>query len=223
VLRYLKAFAKCFELDQYIHLNTRVVSATPQSASNHGGDHQLPHWELTVQQATASSNGSVPCSMHSFEALVVCNGHYARPRVPPVPGMDSFPSRCEHSHSYRQAERYSGLRVVVIGAHASGAYLTPDACMIFVPLLLLQSQPTGLKHASALAPAFEVDQFHACLSRSFMGWSCWIDASWSTFSACTPLSYSVPMPTDKLNCWELFNGMHQCGGAGQSMIDKLTR
>ena len=60
---------------------------------------------------------------HTYNAVVVCNGHYAVPRVPPVTGMDSFGGRCEHSHNYRRPDGYRGLRVVTVGAHASGAML----------------------------------------------------------------------------------------------------
>lgn len=126
VLHYLEAFAKRFKLDECVRFNTRVVSATPQSDhSNQNGTRQLTRWEVTVEQTVACSNGSTPPDHNCLapqivDAVVVCNGHYAEPRVPPMPGIDSFPGRCEHSHSYRRPEGYRGLRVVVIGANASG-------------------------------------------------------------------------------------------------------
>ena len=56
----------------------------------------------------------------SFDAVVVCNGHYTEPRSPHLPGSETFPGRQMHTHNYRDAASFHRQRVVVIGASASG-------------------------------------------------------------------------------------------------------
>ena len=56
----------------------------------------------------------------TYDALVVCNGHYSAPRSPDIEGTDTFPGAVLHSHNYRVNEAYRGQVVVLIGASASG-------------------------------------------------------------------------------------------------------
>ena len=55
-----------------------------------------------------------------FDALVVCNGHYSDPRVPDLPGCSEFPGQVLHTHNFRENGPFEGLRVVIMGASASG-------------------------------------------------------------------------------------------------------
>ena len=43
-----------------------------------------------------------------YDAVVVCSGHFAEPRVPALPGQASFPGRQIHSHNYRTPEPFRG-------------------------------------------------------------------------------------------------------------------
>lgn len=56
----------------------------------------------------------------TYDALVICNGHYSAPRCPEVSGSEAFPGTVMHSHNYRQSESYRGQTVVLVGASASG-------------------------------------------------------------------------------------------------------
>ena len=56
----------------------------------------------------------------TFDALVVCNGHYSEPRVPAIPGSQEFPGRQLHTHNFRENSCFAGQTVVVMGASASG-------------------------------------------------------------------------------------------------------
>ena len=57
---------------------------------------------------------------HTYDALVVCNGHYSAPRCPDVEGSETFPGTVMHSHNYRVNEAFKGQVVVLVGASASG-------------------------------------------------------------------------------------------------------
>lgn len=56
----------------------------------------------------------------SFDAIMVCNGHYFEPRIPEIPGRDVFSGKQIHSHDYRVPEIFDGKTVVVLGAGPSG-------------------------------------------------------------------------------------------------------
>lgn len=56
----------------------------------------------------------------TYDALVVCNGHYSAPRCPEVTGSDVFPGQVMHSHNYRHNEAFKKQVVVLVGASASG-------------------------------------------------------------------------------------------------------
>lgn len=43
-----------------------------------------------------------------------------------VPGIEQFPGTILHSHSYRKSEDFSGKRVLILGAAASGVDIALD-------------------------------------------------------------------------------------------------
>ena len=59
-------------------------------------------------------------STNDFDAVVVCNGHYSEPRVPEIPGADTFPGQQLHTHNFRTNHDYRNKNVVIMGASASG-------------------------------------------------------------------------------------------------------
>ena len=56
----------------------------------------------------------------TYDALIVCNGHYSAPRCPEVSGSEAFPGTVMHSHNYRDNTVFRGQTVVLVGASASG-------------------------------------------------------------------------------------------------------
>lgn len=58
------------------------------------------------------------------DALVVANGHYTVPYVPPVEGLAGARCRVMHAHEYRRPSDLAGLRVLVVG----GGYSGVDIC-----------------------------------------------------------------------------------------------
>lgn len=51
---------------------------------------------------------------------MICNGHYNDPYSPTVEGQEKFEGDIAHSHTYRNAEPYTGKRVLLVGAGPSG-------------------------------------------------------------------------------------------------------
>lgn len=55
-----------------------------------------------------------------FDSVIICNGHYNQPTIPKFEGQEKFRGEIFHSHKYRSAKRFTGLRVLVVGAGPSG-------------------------------------------------------------------------------------------------------
>jgi len=58
--------------------------------------------------------------MKTFDAVVLCNGHYTVGHVPHIPGIESFRGGCIHSHQYRVPDIYANKNVCILGASWSG-------------------------------------------------------------------------------------------------------
>jgi len=105
VLEYLEQYAQAHLLHKYIQLNTQVERVVPGKSG----------WEVTTKQL---STGKM--STNSFQAVLVCNGHYSVPVVPQIPRLDEYEGELIHSHNYRKPEQFEDLRVLILGGGASG-------------------------------------------------------------------------------------------------------
>ena len=101
--------------------------STPEAIAARGGAWG-PRWEVVTKPASddetaAADHRAAEAEANvteSFDALVVCNGHYSEPRAPSLPGASTWPGAIAHSHDYREPSAYAGKSVVVLGAAASG-------------------------------------------------------------------------------------------------------
>lgn len=62
----------------------------------------------------------------SARAVVVASGAFSRPYVPDIPGLRNFSGTQLHSAHYRNAEAFSGQRIVVVGAANSAVQIAYD-------------------------------------------------------------------------------------------------
>ncbi|KAG2632290.1 hypothetical protein PVAP13_2NG086792 [Panicum virgatum] len=63
-----------------------------------------------------------------FDAVVVANGHYSQPRLPSIDGMEVWPRRQLHSHSYRVPDPFRDEAVLVVGCGESGLDIATELC-----------------------------------------------------------------------------------------------
>lgn len=95
--RYFQAYAKRFNLYQFIQFGTLVIHCEQINAAT---------WEITTEKDGARK-------VEQFTHLVVCNGHHWKPRFPEYPGI--FTGEFIHSHNFKKAAPFAGKRVLVIG------------------------------------------------------------------------------------------------------------
>jgi Flavin-binding monooxygenase-like len=115
VLAYLQSFASAHDLFPHIRLGATVESAVRVSSKWH----------------VAFSSPSGPSTLQDIDSLIVANGHYSQPYIPPVPGLEGWQVGVQYSHSihYRSPSApvdLTGKSVLVVGGGASGVDIAQD-------------------------------------------------------------------------------------------------
>jgi cation diffusion facilitator CzcD-associated flavoprotein CzcO len=113
-VRYLREYAKRFELPVRTHWNAKVVERITS------GDDR---WRIV--SATPSGDATIVC-----RALIVATGIMANPRIPEIAGADKFVragGRLMHSAAYRRpAADLIEKRILVIGVGNSGGEIASE-------------------------------------------------------------------------------------------------
>ncbi|XP_038066924.1 flavin-containing monooxygenase FMO GS-OX-like 2 isoform X4 [Patiria miniata] len=117
VLQYMNRYAWTYDLHKCIQLLTRVQSVKPIVNCN------KTSWEVTVK--SVKDPDATP-QVNEFDAVMVCNGQYAVPSYPNIPGLETFSGKVIHSHEYRHPEDFKGQTVVLFGAGFSGRDICVD-------------------------------------------------------------------------------------------------
>lgn len=112
VLNYYKSYADQFNLHQFIKFEHHVIRVRPIAEDR---------WEVIVKDLINKKYET-----HTFDAILICNGHFNHPNVPMIKGQKTFNGRQMHSHDYRSPENFKDKNVLIIGAGPSGMDITLD-------------------------------------------------------------------------------------------------
>ncbi|KAJ1406270.1 Flavin monooxygenase FMO [Sesbania bispinosa] len=112
LLQYLKDFCEYFKLREMIKFNTRVDYV---GMLDYGVCSNDLKW--LVRSTEKKSEKAVE---EVFDAVIVATGHYSKPRLPSIKGMDTWKRKQMHSHIYRSPEPFRSEVVVVVGNSLSG-------------------------------------------------------------------------------------------------------
>lgn len=110
VLAYLNRFCRDYDLSRHIRFGHSVRKVTRADGQ----------WRVEVSAA-----GGATLAV-AADTVVVCNGHFAEPRLVPIAGLDPFDGPVLHSHNYRAAQPFAGMRVGLIGGSASAVDIGND-------------------------------------------------------------------------------------------------
>ena len=122
---YLQEFAKNFRLFDVLEFNTTVKECRKKK----DGEEKLaereeefgPKWTVKYEQGEKKE-----LKRDTFDAIVVANGHYSKPRSARFLGADVFPAKQMHSSTYKEPSVFTNQNVVLIGAQASGEDISRD-------------------------------------------------------------------------------------------------
>lgn len=109
VRQYLDRFADHFDIRRHVSFNDAVTDIKRKAKS----------WLVKSERGVSE-----------FDAVMVCNGHYAKPRVPSLPGVEHFGGLQTHAHNYRSPEGLAGKRVLIWGTSASGLDISAEVATV---------------------------------------------------------------------------------------------
>ncbi|KAG0425665.1 hypothetical protein HPB47_027179 [Ixodes persulcatus] len=119
LLLYLRMYADHFGVTQRIR--TRHAVRDVRLTKDHD---RTGRWLVTVEDLSSNQT-----SRSVFDAVMVCVGHHAYPHRPPLPGLEHFRGRVQHTHAVKDCDRFKGRRLLVVGTGNSGMDVATEASL----------------------------------------------------------------------------------------------
>ncbi|MFT4010523.1 MAG: NAD(P)/FAD-dependent oxidoreductase [Nocardioidaceae bacterium] len=123
---FLESYATLLDLNVWTGTTFREASY----------DDEAQVWTVRVERADGTT-----AELHPRH-FVVAGGMFGDPKIPAVPGLESFQGRAVHSDSFQDAAEYSGRNVLVVGAGVSGHELAQDLYEHGADVTMLQRSST---------------------------------------------------------------------------------
>ncbi|XP_040986030.1 flavin-containing monooxygenase FMO GS-OX-like 9 [Juglans microcarpa x Juglans regia] len=187
---YLKDFCDWFGLREMIRFNTRVEYVGMLDYSGVIGKDLK--WVVKSKEIKKTEK----VVEEVFDAVVVATGHYSKPRLPTIKGMDAWKRKQMHSHIYRTPEPYRNEVVVVVGNSLSGQDISMELLEVAKEVHL---SSRSLKISEGLSKVIskngnlylhpQIDTLHED------GRVLFVDGSWviaNSILYCTGYSYTFP-------------------------------
>lgn len=129
---YLCRYAKSMEIENLIQYRSVVkqleIIQREDEEKKSGEGTTWPQIKLEWEHECEGASDNDKKSLHSeiFDAVCICNGHYAAPANPIIPGIEDFQGKIYHSIEYDDPTIFKGQTVLCIGGRASGADLARE-------------------------------------------------------------------------------------------------
>ena len=143
VQQYLEDYAKEFDLVKHFQYGCKVdhlkVLTNNNQHNENGSDTKKEGHEnesectaawpqISLQWTDTTTNQS---HSKTFDNVCICNGHYALPSSPTLPGLsDHFTGRVIHAIQYDDPNEFEGQTVLCVGARASGADIAREIGLV---------------------------------------------------------------------------------------------
>lgn len=129
---YLADYADRFGVTQQIEFGTRVESVERDDLG----------WVVRIEQEGGGAE-------RRFDSVIVANGHNWDPRWPSPAYPGEFTGEQMHAHDYREAARFAGKRVMVVGMGNSAMDIAVDASHVGSGPVLLSA-----RHGTHIVPKY---------------------------------------------------------------------
>jgi 4-hydroxyacetophenone monooxygenase len=160
---YLEGVADEFGVRERIRLQTKVVDATY--------DEVAQRWTVRVQGGGGGLETLRP------KVVISAVGAFRPPKMPSIPGLESFPGPCVHTARWPTGLELAGRRVAVIGNGASGMQLLPAIVEEAATVTVFQRSPQWAAPFEALHQ--EVPEPLRFLSREVPLYRIWYRLRWA--------------------------------------------
>ncbi|XP_046745134.1 flavin-containing monooxygenase FMO GS-OX3-like isoform X2 [Diprion similis] len=187
VRHYLWSYTKHFNLFPHIKLNTLVKHVEPEG---------LPSGQ-TLWLVTSKDLESNVVMTRTFDAAILCNGHYTVGHVPHIPGIETFPGKSIHSHQYRKPETYANKKVCILGASWSGLDIAIEVSKYADKIYLSHNlaDPKISKLPKNVKEVAGIDRIHG----STFVFKTGVTAVVEEFIYCTGYQFTYPFLSEKVN------------------------
>jgi thioredoxin reductase len=124
---YLCRYAKAMEVEDLIQYRSTVTQLEIiKDEEKKSEELENPSWpQIKLEWDSDNYNGKTTYS-EIFDAVCICNGHYAAPANPIIPGIEAFQGKVYHSIEYDDPAIFQGKNVLCIGGRASGSDLARE-------------------------------------------------------------------------------------------------
>jgi cation diffusion facilitator CzcD-associated flavoprotein CzcO len=126
VQRYVRYCVRKYGLDAHIRYRARVVRSEVNNATG--------IWTTTLE------NGAVISSRY----LISATGQFGQPKVPSIPGLDTFAGKTMHTGRWDHEHELREQRVALIGTGATAVQLVPEIAPVVSKLVVFQRTPIWL-------------------------------------------------------------------------------
>lgn len=197
VLNYLHEYKEKFELDRFIVYGAKVIQLSVLLEEESGvkvSTERLPKFLLEWEQV----NGVAKTLSKTFDAVCIANGHYDRPSVPRLEGLDKHRGRTMHSVEYDSPECFAGETVLCIGGQASGSDLAREISQYALHVYLSVSSAKGVEtrgNVTCVPRTVAVDD-DGCVA---FGNNCGLRTKADTIIFCTGYEYQFPFINSRSN------------------------
>jgi putative flavoprotein involved in K+ transport len=134
---WLEMYAKVMELDFWGA--TRCIAARY--------DEGAERWVVQVER---DGKG---LTLHPAQ-LILATGMSGYPKLPEIPGAESFVGEMMHSSQYRSGEAYAGKRCVVVGSNTSAHDICADLWEADAQVTMVQRSPTIVVRSETMSEMF---------------------------------------------------------------------
>ncbi|KAG8186358.1 hypothetical protein JTE90_026778 [Oedothorax gibbosus] len=131
VLEYLQDYAENYGLYQHIKFHKMIENISPVNPAADPFE-----WSVSFSDVVTKEK-----EIRIYDAVMVCNGHYSVPYFPEIKGLFEFKGTVIHSHDYREPQAFKDLRVVVLGAGASGVDIAIEVSSAAKEVILSHNTP----------------------------------------------------------------------------------
>lgn len=97
-------------------------------------------WDVTIENIETNTTFK-----HQYDAILVCNGRYAKPFQPDIQGIHSFKGIVSHSHDYRIPNNFANQNVLILGAGPSGIDISLELSEFANSVILCHKQKQPYK------------------------------------------------------------------------------
>eukprot|EP00536_Pseudo-nitzschia_multiseries_P001379 jgi/Psemu1/180997/e_gw1.18.279.1 len=134
VKNYLSRYSKAMGLEDLIRYQSKVVHLeileNDEEKMENNEKNERSSWPQIKLEWESIVGGSIDDekTTHSevFDAVCVCNGHYAASANPVIPGIENFEGKIMHSITYDDPSIFKGETVLCVGGRASGSDLARE-------------------------------------------------------------------------------------------------